>query len=383
MKTRKKRKVHYLIITITFVLALSLIPLSILITDDGKSETDTKNKVSLQSFDIVDISASTNSYARVENIRNDTITIRGRVVENTNGYSHSVESLYREGKTIKIVISGQKGSDIVNPLLTGYKYNVTVRNIQENDTKVEVIHKGEDRFSLDMREGSTKSEQIVTNMSIEDVNQSLEPSSYTTEVTNEKVVIDGHIVSLEGGSLPTVKDVNREYDTLNVVVGFNTISEFSTRVVRGYDYKLSLYGFDSKVEDVNVIQKSSDLSTNHSVGRSGIIYDFDNRESEVPDENQIANITDVSEDRFTIRGSFLTGSSTCSKVGLSEFRVENQSLHIHLVDKQSRYSTDVACTDDIGPSPYQITVLHRNKIQDLRLYINKAYGDEYYRNFDL
>lgn len=252
MTNRKSNNVLYLLIITTFLACLSTSVLFLIVTDDEPINDISED--TLKSFNVTDITGETNGYVRIVEVEDETVTIQGRIVESTSGYSHGVKSIQRENGTIKIAISRDTKSGITRPVITGYEYNLTLEDIQESDTKIEVIHRLDSRFSLNISEESTKTDGIVTDMLVK--NTSLEPreNNYTTDITDEKIQINGNIVSSSGGAKPIVQSIKRDGDILDVVVGFDTVSEIEIRLITGFNYEISLYGM-SGVETVNVFQK--------------------------------------------------------------------------------------------------------------------------------
>lgn len=207
------------------------------------------------------------------------------------------------------------------------------------------------------------------------------------ERDNERVVIYGSIIGNTGGQTTFIDSVDHNNDEIEVNIDTKKPDEEDIavpQVVLGYDYKLSV-----EKEDIG----EQDIIVNHIDGEqfyfeynpiepvsNDLSYEFKSGSEYRTDDSGIN--FGVNEDQIEIYGSFVTGSSTCSKAGLQSIEITDGKLDVSMSPTSKSTLQDI-CTHDISPDDYLLQVYNMDNISEIEVTAETAMGEEINESFKL
>lgn len=217
-------------------------------------------------FDKVDKSNDLEENSEVVSIDGDEVEIRGNIIGETGGQTVVAEKKsYHDGELVINVRTEHRGDkDSYIEVLRGYKYEITIENLEENDI-ILVNHDNGKDFRLDIdRTNGAESDNVEDAENLEGVTESGTAETVTAEITNyessasdkqneyinaEDIVVDGddNIVQVTGSMVgntgsqkPIVDSIETEDDTVIVNFALEKPKGFATQVITKYEYSATV-----------------------------------------------------------------------------------------------------------------------------------------------
>ncbi|ERG98923.1 MAG: hypothetical protein J07HQX50_00064 [Haloquadratum sp. J07HQX50] len=116
------------------------------------------------------------------------------------------------------------------------------------------------------------------------------------------------------------------------------------------------------------------LSQNNSQS-SGLNYETETGHDDGISINtdSAAELTEHNREEFVLEGSFITGSSTCSRASIENLKLKQDSTaHVMLAPEKVRKR---ACTEDLASDSYRLHVDHEGRVETVRITITQTYHD--------
>jgi hypothetical protein len=116
------------------------------------------------------------------------------------------------------------------------------------------------------------------------------------------------------------------------------------------------------------------LSQNNSQS-SGLNYEIETGHDDGISINtdSAAELTEHNREEFVLEGSFMTGSSTCSRASVENLKLkEDDTAHVIFAPETVRRR---ACTEDLASDSYQLHVDHGGRVETVRITITQKYHD--------
>lgn len=342
------------------------------ITHSGSSDT-TSGETDLETnIDLVSSSQSDLENRHGVDVKdNNSVLIEGNIVGSNAGQTPVIESWDVDSEGTLVVEIGLEQPDGMfgATVVTGYQYEAELNGISSFDN-VEVVH--------------TELDDQVSQKDVE-VNLNNTGSSSQTQDRAEaqwegdEVSVAGTIVGNTGGQHVVVSDSYEDDDAYIVELDTEIASDDDDvgvpMVVLGYNYELELSGLDS----------FDSIRVDHSEGG---VYEFSRSESDEVGEGdnfryrfindgssqESAELVEKDESTFTIEGSFVTGSSSCTEAGLSNIERSGSNIEVDLSSQSvDQNGEPTICTDDISSSPYTLEVGHDGDVDKVILNITHSH----------
>lgn len=242
----------------------------------------------LTSFSEVDTSNNLEEDSEVVSIDGDEVEIRGNIVGETRGQKVVAEKSNYEGGnlTINVRTENRGNEDSYIQVLTGYEYDLTVGNLEEDDMilvnhedgrefKLNVDHTNNTEQESDNVEDAGNSEEVVNSDTVGPV--TAEVTNYESSASNEQnesinaedIVVDGgdnivrvtgSMVGNTGGQEPIVDSIDTEDNTVTVEFGLESPDGFATQVITAYEYSATVESVGN-YERIVVNQKGGQSDT--------------------------------------------------------------------------------------------------------------------------
>lgn len=314
------------------------------------------------SIELINTSSSrtTNNYEY--EIGSDKIKIEGNIVGSTSGQTPVIEGYEVRDDVLHVEIGLESSEGIAATVVTGYKYRAEVSGTQVSE--VQVSHNGVE----DIKSNSKNSE---TNLDLENKGTDGEAKdSARIRWSDNGASLSGSIVGNSGGQEVFINNSYEEQNTYVVELDTELKNEdgIATTVVLSYGYELDIEG--DNVPDRIRVEHVGGETYKFERNNTGSGEDFDYKFQNEGSSNQKGELVERNDEFFIIEGSFITGSSTCTKASLENIERSDDVLDVKLAPK-SNSPLFGFCTDDLGPSPYRLRVDYEGEINRVNLDIEQ------------
>lgn len=352
---------------------LGIISVAFGVTPNGNSGDE---EPEVEDLEVVATDASeTEEYTNITREDDGTYTVKGRIVGSMGGGEVVVESVNADSETVKVKLAVEN-SGIGITVITGYEYGMSVQDV--GDRELSVVHGGSKSEDVEEPEEDPTAE-------LTDVSSSASTTTETSSVNfnGNEAVINGVIVGNTGGQTVVVNNVENRDGTTYVDVGLEKPNGFATQVITGYKYSIEV----SNPLDTVAVQHNGKTVGNYDRGggdEPDIIesdYEYNFYEGE-GDSDDVATLVENKDSSFTIEGSFVTGSSTCSQASLDSINVEDGVMTINL-SPLSNTPVSGVCTEDLAPSNYRLEVESVENVESVVVKAEQKFQESLRKQIDL
>lgn len=312
---------------------------------------------------------------------NNHITVNGQIIAEQGGEKLVIKNYTVENGVIKVNMDTKPPSDGVYPqVILSKNYEMKINStydISDFELVVNYVEGKEYSFNEESVSQSSASEDTVDAKLKEKGSYHSDPKeSVKVNFEDQKAQIRGTIVGNTGGQEVVIESVENKDGKTYVNVDLEKPNKFVTQVITGYNYHISVSNVESEV----VVMHSGEEVYKSDDKEKELLYTFEQQKSTTIDS--VAQVTEQKQDSFTIEGSFVTGSSSCTKAGLDSLRVQDSVLKVEL-SPQSTGSSNIVCTDDIAPSGYRLKVDSSRNIDSVMVEVSQAYDDTIVKEIDV